>query len=105
MEYMRFIADLYQVDSQQVISRARRFAGDVSRFRIGHMKLVESYSHGMKQRLVMAAALLHEPPVLIVDEPMVGLDPEGIKMVRDLFRGTGRQGHHDFHVHAHAVSG
>ena len=54
--------------------------------------LIESYSHGMKQRLVMAAALLHAPEVIIVDEPMVGLDPAGIRMVKDLFRALVGEG-------------
>jgi len=54
--------------------------------------LIESYSHGMKQRLVMAAALVHDPEVIIVDEPMVGLDPLAIKMVKNLFRGLAKQG-------------
>jgi len=55
-------------------------------------ELIESYSHGMKQRLVMAAALLHEPEVIIVDEPMVGLDPVAIKMVKELFRQLAAEG-------------
>src|SRR5262245_13313136 len=49
-------------------------------------ELVESYSHGMKQRLAFAAALLHDPEVLVIDEPMVGLDPRGIRLVKDTFR-------------------
>jgi ABC-2 type transport system ATP-binding protein len=49
-------------------------------------ELVESFSHGMKQRLVMASALIHRPRVLIVDEPMVGLDPKGAKLVKRIFR-------------------
>ena len=49
-------------------------------------ELVESYSHGMKQRLAFAGALLHEPEILIVDEPMVGLDPKGIRLIKNLFR-------------------
>ena len=48
--------------------------------------LVEQYSHGMKQRCVMAAALLHEPRVIVVDEPMVGLDPKNIRRMKDIFR-------------------
>ena len=55
-------------------------------------ELIESYSHGMKQRLVMAAALLHDPEVIVVDEPMVGLDPLAIKMVKDLFRHLANEG-------------
>jgi ABC-2 type transport system ATP-binding protein len=55
-------------------------------------ELIESYSHGMKQRLIMAAALLHDPEVIIVDEPMVGLDPVAIMMVKDLFRNLAKQG-------------
>jgi ABC-2 type transport system ATP-binding protein len=47
-------------------------------------ELVESYSHGMKQRLAFAAALLHEPKVLVIDEPMVGLDPKGVRLIKDL---------------------
>jgi len=91
MEYMRFVADLYGVARDRVHSRAARL---LEMFRLLHRahELIESYSHGMKQRLVMASALLHEPPVLIVDEPMVGLDPEGIKMVRDLFRKLASNG-------------
>jgi ABC-2 type transport system ATP-binding protein len=48
--------------------------------------LIETYSHGMKQRLIFAAALLHRPPVVIIDEPMVGLDPRSMRMVKDLLR-------------------
>jgi len=49
-------------------------------------ELIESYSHGMKQRLAFAGALLHDPEILIVDEPMVGLDPKGIRLIKNLFR-------------------
>jgi ABC-2 type transport system ATP-binding protein len=49
-------------------------------------ELVESYSHGMKQRLAFAAALLHEPEVLVIDEPMVGLDPKGVRLIKDLLK-------------------
>lgn len=49
-------------------------------------ELVESYSHGMKQRLALAGALLHDPRVLVIDEPMVGLDPKGVRLIKDLLR-------------------
>ena len=49
-------------------------------------ELIESYSHGMKQRLAFAAALLHEPQLLVVDEPMVGMDPRGARVLRSLLR-------------------
>lgn len=55
-------------------------------------ELIESFSHGMKQRLVMASALLHEPEVLVIDEPMVGLDPRGTRMLKNLFRGLRDRG-------------
>ena len=49
-------------------------------------ELVESFSHGMKQRLVMSAAFLHRPKAVLVDEPMVGLDPRGARLIKDVFR-------------------
>jgi len=55
-------------------------------------ELIESYSHGMKQRLVMSAALLHNPKVIIVDEPMVGLDPKGINLVKRIFKQKSEEG-------------
>jgi ABC-2 type transport system ATP-binding protein len=91
MEYMRFIADLYGVELGRTDGRAMEL---LEMFRLSDRvhELIESYSHGMKQRLVMASALLHAPAVVVVDEPMVGLDPEGIKMVRDLFRRLAGEG-------------
>ena len=55
-------------------------------------ELIEAYSHGMKQRLVLAAAILHDPAVLIVDEPMVGLDPHGARRIKVLFRDLASRG-------------
>lgn len=49
-------------------------------------QLIESYSHGMKQRLAFAGALIHSPEVLVVDEPMVGLDPKGVRLIKNTFR-------------------
>jgi ABC-2 type transport system ATP-binding protein len=55
-------------------------------------ELIESFSHGMKQRLAFAAALLHEPRLLVVDEPMVGMDPRGARMLRSLLRSLALEG-------------
>jgi ABC-2 type transport system ATP-binding protein len=55
-------------------------------------ELIESYSHGMKQRLVVCAALLHDPKILVVDEPMVGMDPKGTRTLKDLFRARAAAG-------------
>ena len=55
-------------------------------------ELIEGYSHGMKQRLVMCGALVHQPKVLIVDEPMVGLDPRGARLVKNVFEDQVKQG-------------
>ena len=91
MEFLKFIADLYDVDDEIFLKKSQEkmemfFLSDRSD------ELIESYSHGMKQRLVMAAALLHDPRVIVVDEPMVGLDPLAIKMVKDLFRHLANEG-------------
>jgi len=56
-------------------------------------ELVESYSHGMRQKLIIASAFLHRPEVIVVDEPMVGLDPKAARILKDLFREYTRRGH------------
>jgi ABC-2 type transport system ATP-binding protein len=91
MEFLRFTADLYGVDEDAFLRKARE---KLEMFSLTDRsdELIESYSHGMKQRLVMAAALLHDPEVIIVDEPMVGLDPVAINMVKDLFQRLAKQG-------------
>ena len=84
-EVLRFVAKMYGMDSphaDRVIER------EVARFELADFinDLTESYSHGMKQRTVFASALLHSPQVLVVDEPMVGLDPHSMRLVKDLLR-------------------
>ena len=92
VEFLRFVAGLYEMNQSQTIGR--RIAEVLDLFDLLHWgdELIESYSHGMKQRLVMGAALLHKPKVLIVDEPMVGLDPRGARLVKDLFREEAEKG-------------
>ena len=91
MEFLKFIADLYDVDEDLFFEKSQEKLEMFSLFDWSD-ELIESYSHGMKQRLVMAAALVHDPEVIIVDEPMVGLDPLAIKMVQNLFQRLAKDG-------------
>lgn len=91
MEYLEFIADLYSMEKQLVRSRARKFLEFFDLNDFAH-ELIEGYSHGMKQKLIISGALIHAPQVIIVDEPMVGLDPRGARQVKDLFRDLCKEG-------------
>ncbi|MDP3039171.1 MAG: ABC transporter ATP-binding protein [Deltaproteobacteria bacterium] len=91
-EFLEFIADLRGLEAGN--SQQKRIGELLNFFDLQgwRQELVESYSHGMRQRLVIAAALLHRPKVLIVDEPMVGLDPKGTRLVKGLFRDLAHKG-------------
>ena len=91
IEFLKFIGDLYGVDENTFLNRSRE---KLRLFSLSEWAddLIESYSHGMKQKLVMAAALLHDPEVIIIDEPMVGLDPLVITMVKSLFQQLAKEG-------------
>ena len=91
MEFLKFTADLYGVSDDVFSQKAQQ---NLEMFSLADWsdELIESYSHGMKQRLIMSAALLHDPEVIIVDEPMVGLDPIAILMVKDLFQRLAQKG-------------
>ena len=91
IEFLKFTADLYGVSEETFQASADKILKDFSLADWAD-ELVESYSHGMKQRLIMSAALLHDPEVIIVDEPMVGLDPAAIIMVKALFRKLAAKG-------------
>ena len=91
LEFLKFIADLFGVEKSRFGDKAREML-DLFSLLDWAGELIESYSHGMKQRLIMAAALLHDPELIIVDEPMVGLDPIGIKMVKHLFKQLVKNG-------------
>ena len=84
-EFLRFVAGLYGQDGQLV---ERRIDELLEIFELSAWKneLVESYSHGMRQKLIISSALIHRPELLVVDEPMVGLDPRGARLLKDLFR-------------------
>jgi len=92
MEFLRFVAGLFEQTGDPVERRGRELLAlfDLEEWRD---ELVESYSHGMRQKLIIASAFIHRPEVIVVDEPMVGLDPKAARTLKDLFREYVRRGH------------
>ncbi|HMC54687.1 MAG TPA: ABC transporter ATP-binding protein [Gemmatimonadaceae bacterium] len=91
-EFLRFVAGLYEQEGPQIEHRARELMAlfDLEEWRD---ELVESYSHGMRQKLIISSAFVHRPEVIVVDEPMVGLDPKAARILKDLFREYTHRGH------------
>lgn len=85
MEFLRFMASLYQLPAEPFNDRSHYYLG-LFDLLAWQDHLIESYSHGMRQKLIMTAALMLAPPVLVVDEPMVGLDPKSARLVKELFK-------------------
>jgi len=85
IEFLRFISDFYDISDDDFDQRSDEI---LQMFNLEDRanELIQSYSHGMKQRLIMCSALIHDPPLIIVDEPMVGLDPKAIILVKKLFK-------------------
>lgn len=85
-EFLRFVASLYGQNGQEV---ERRIAELLSIWELSAWRdeLLEAYSHGMKQKLIISSALIHRPEVIVVDEPLVGLDPKAARLLKDIFRG------------------
>ena len=90
-EFLWFIADMFGMPRHLAAARIDR---EIDHFELAEFAddLAESYSLGMKQRLVFAASLLHDPDVLVLDEPMVGLDPRSVRIVKDLLRTRTSEG-------------
>ncbi len=90
-EFLRFVVEMYGLDPK---ASTRRINELIEIFEMNDYvdELSENYSHGMKQRVVFASALVHDPKVLIVDEPLVGLDPRSARIVKDLFVSQARSG-------------
>ncbi|MEW6427412.1 MAG: ABC transporter ATP-binding protein [Thermodesulfobacteriota bacterium] len=94
-EFLDFMASLYGLPENLCRSRTASLLRlfDLADWR---QHLIESYSHGMRQKLIITAAFMLEPPVIVVDEPMVGLDPKSARLVKELFRGHARRGNSVF---------
>ena len=90
-EFLRFHGGLYGLNGNGVGHRVTEM---LELFELGEWEdeLVESFSHGMRQRLVMGAAFLHRPRAVLVDEPMVGLDPRGARLIKAVFRRMAEHG-------------
>jgi ABC-2 type transport system ATP-binding protein len=89
-EFLHFVGDLYGMTRADIQERSREL---IEVFEMGSYldELAEGYSHGMKQRVVVSAALLHRPKALVIDEPTVGLDPRSSRHMRDLLRRLARE--------------
>ncbi len=90
-EVLQFVADMYGMPRAD---GRRRMEEMIELFSLSKFidDLTQNYSHGMRQRTVFAAALLHEPQVLVVDEPTVGLDPRSVRLLKDLLRDQAKRG-------------
>ena len=90
-EFLRFVAALYGQEGPAI---ERRMDELLKLFDLAPWKdeLTESYSHGMRQKLIISSALIHQPEVIVVDEPMVGLDPKSARLLKDLFKEFTQRG-------------
>lgn len=90
-EFLRFVGELYEMSKPDILSKTGTL---FEQFHLAgyNNELIENLSHGTRQRVAIAAGLLHDPRVLIIDEPMVGLDPKHARIVKDEFKSRSRAG-------------
>ncbi len=93
LEYLSFVASLYrreQGDSERFLQEAEEYLAlfDLSRWK---EHLIEGFSHGMRQKLIMSSIFMLQTPLMVVDEPMVGLDPKSARIVKELFKARCRK--------------
>ncbi|MBO5389724.1 MAG: ABC transporter ATP-binding protein [Lachnospiraceae bacterium] len=99
IQYLNFVADIFQVGSSERKDRIERYA-DAFEITESLGDLISTYSHGMKQKLAIISALVHEPKLLILDEPFVGLDPKAAVILKDIMREIcGKKGAVFFSTH------
>ena len=90
-EFMQFVGDIFRLDKAVIAARTGEL---FETFHLGDYfhEFTENLSHGTRQRLVIASALLHEPKILVIDEPMVGLDPRHARIVKEVFKARAQAG-------------
>ncbi len=84
-EFLRFVSGIWGKDEPASEDRADGLLEIFNLLEWKH-ELIETYSHGMRQKLLITSALIHQPELIVVDEPMVGLDPRSARILKDLFR-------------------
>ncbi|ATW23419.1 ABC transporter ATP-binding protein [Candidatus Formimonas warabiya] len=91
LEYLNFMADIYQVSQED---RKERIGSLTERFELKHVLLdqLQSYSHGMRQKIILMGALLHNPSVWILDEPLTGLDPRSSFILKEMMKEHAQRG-------------
>ena len=103
-EFFRFTGELFRMDQEKIQSAGREL---IERFNLGDFsnKTIEGLSHGTRQRVAIASALLHDPEVFVIDEPMVGLDPQHARVVKDVLKERSLRGMTVFlSTHQHSVA-
>ena len=90
-EFLSFVADLYNVPPQRAEHRAEELLKLLDHTDDAD-NLIEGFSHGMRQKMTIAGALMHDPRVLVLDEPTVGLDPKSARLVKDILRQLAERG-------------
>lgn len=91
IEYLNFMADIYKVNKEKRILKIKELAGKFNMLEALNSK-IQSYSHGMRQKIVIIGSLLHEPQNLILDEPITGLDPKAIYDLKQLMKEYAKNG-------------
>lgn len=91
IEFMAFIAELFEVEHEAARQRTAKLMDQFSLIPYGRQR-IENLSHGTRQRLAIASALLHDPEVIIIDEPMVGLDPRNARVVKEELKARSKAG-------------
>ena len=85
IQYLNFVADIFGVSPTERLEKIHRYA-DIFEIRNDLAQPLSSYSHGMKQKLAIISALIHDPKLIIMDEPFVGLDPKASHILKEIMR-------------------